>query len=561
MKILHLCLALLCTLALASCGGGGGDTGTATFGGGSGSGTGDATGGVVVPVAADLSIVLSATTVSNAGTESVTATVTAVDAARNALSGIPVTVSVDNGGVAVVSAATTDTTGKVTAAIGIGADRSNRVISVTATSGSIVRVAAFQVTGAKLLATLLPAVVAPSTAAQVQYRLVDVNSNPMVGQAVSVSGAGVTAAQGVTGSNGEYTFAYTSPAAAGNLDLTATAGGVSLVQTVVVQSGAGTIPAVPGGSVQSASVSANPSVVAINTSTTNNRAEIRALFQGSANAPIPNVRVRFDLNGDSNSVGGTISSGTNLIYSDANGVATSAYVPGSRSSPTDGLTIRACWDYTDFAAGTCPNASLRTITVASEALSVRIGTDNTIDTTGAGGLTYIKKFVILVVDSAGQAKSDVQITPSIDLLSYIKGYYEGPGAWTRRGPASPAGAGFTGPTCLNEDANRNGVLDGGEDANANGQLDPRKADVAITMVGGSKTNASGVAVLQIEYPKNIATWVNFRILVAAGGISGTEGRDQYLGLLPADAASFTSTTPPAFVTSPYGIAATCANPN
>ena len=68
------------------------------------------------------------------------------------------------------------------------------------------------------------------------------------------------------------------------------------------------------------------------------------------NKPVKNMRVRFDLAGDVNSIGGTFTTGDNVVYSDANGVATSAYVPGTRSSPTDGVTVRACWDYVDFAS-------------------------------------------------------------------------------------------------------------------------------------------------------------------------------------------------------------------
>ena len=55
-----------------------------------------------------------------------------------------------------------------------------------------------------------------------------------------------------------------------------------------------------------------------------------------------------------------LTSGTNVVYSDANGVATTAYVPGSRFSPTDGLTVRACWSANDFAGRRrCPNAERR----------------------------------------------------------------------------------------------------------------------------------------------------------------------------------------------------------
>ena len=547
---------LAAALGLAACGGGNG-AGSSPFGGG---GTG---GGGTAPVASDIALTLSATNVDNSGANVVTVVVTAVNASRVALSGVPVTIGVDNNAVVVVGASSTGENGQLTATVNIGSDRSNRIVTVTATSGALVRTAAFQVTGARLQATLLPAVVFPGNAAQVQYRLTDVNSNPMAGQAISVSGGGLTGASGTTGGNGEFVFNYSAPATPGNLDITAQAGGVTDIKTVLVQSGSSSIPPVPAGSVLSASVTANPSVIGVNTATTNNRSEIRALFLGSNNAPIRNVRVRFDLAGDVNSIGGAMSSGSNVVYSDPNGIASSAYVPGSRSSPTDGLTVRACWGYVDFASGSCPNQTMVTLTVTSEALAVTIGTDNTI-ATGAGGLTYIKRYVVLVVDASGQAKADVQLSPSIDLTSYVKGFYAVPSAWTRSSP------GFTGPTCLNEDINRNGVLEAGENDglvtsgvpdNANGMLEPRKSDVAITMVGGNRTNLSGIAILQIEYPKNVATWVDFLITIAASGVSGTEGRATWTGQLPAAASEFTAAIAPSFVVSPYGFAASCSDPN
>ena len=214
------------------------------------------------------------------------------------------------------------------------------------------------------------------------------------------------------------------------------------------------------------------------------------------------------------------------------------------------MTVRVCYSPTDFAAGTCPNSATATLTVVSDALAVTIGTNNLI-TSGAGGLTYIKQYVMLVVDASGQAKSDVLITPSIDLKTYRKGFYTGPGAWTQTVTAE----------CLNEDINRNGVLETGEDINGNGALDPRKSDVAISMVGSATTGADGTAILQIEYPQNVASWDTFEIDVSASGVTGTEGRATWRGILGVDAAALSATTPPSFVLSPYGVATSCSNPN
>ena len=533
-------------LLVAACGGDSECPSDAPFEGQQASSCSDGGGSGSTVRAADLSIALSAQTLSNgSSSNTVKATITAVDSNRNALGDIPVTVRVNNNAVATVSGTVTDDKGVVTADVGVGSDRSNRSITVTATSGGLSRSATFQVIGANLMATALPAVVAPGAAGEVQFRLVDVNANPMTGQTIVVNGVNGVDISATTDTNGSYVYNYTAPAAGGSVDIRATAGGVSTTQTVLVQSGSGSIP-VPTIAVQSASLAASPSVVAVNTSTTSNRAELRALFIGAGNAPVQNVRVRFDLAGDANNIGGSLTSGSNVVYTDANGVATTAYVPGSRFSPTDGLTVRACWSPNDFAAGTCPNATTATLTVVSDALSVSIFADSLIE---VDGQSYVKTYTVQVVDSSGSAKAGVAISKSVDLLQYFKGEWVIVGdGWSKVQRAS----------CDNEDLNRNGVLEtysngAVEDANLTGRIEPRKADVAISFVGSSSTDSEGKVQLKIRYGQNVASWLQFNILVAASGVAGTEGRATYQGVLPVLAEHISDAkVAPAFQLSPYG---------
>jgi hypothetical protein len=297
-------------------------------------------------------------------------------------------------------------------------------------------------------------------------------------------------------------------------------------------------------------VSANPSVVSTNSASTNNRTEIRALFVGPGNVAIPRVRVRFDLDGDPNNIGGAFSTGTSVIYSDASGIASTAYIPASKASPTNGVTIRACYDANDFAPSACPHQATTTITVVSDPLSVTIGSNDKVVVPPAD-LTYIRKFVILVVDASGQAKANVDLAASIDINRYWKGFYRTPGAWTRGVPPAPLTWDPAG--CINEDINRNGVLEAVEDINHSASIEPRKSDVAVSILGNGKTDASGLATLQIEYPQNVATWSQVKILVSATGVSGTEGRATWTEVLPAPASAFSQQGSPAFVFSPYGV--------
>jgi hypothetical protein len=545
-KAVSLWLVSALAVLLAACGGGGGSAGTSPFG--------DNNSGTSV---SDLSIGLSSQSVPNTGSDSVTATVTAVDGSRNAVAGVTVQFAVDNNAVATVNSGVTDASGQAVAVVGIGADRTNRIITVTASSGSLSKTASFQVTGSKIVATLVTTVAPNSANNVVRYRVSDVNSNPLVGVDVAVSAPGLPSATGVTGATGEYEFVYTAPAQSGALVITATAAGVTDINTVQVQSVDNSVPNAVG-PVSSATVDANPNTVPVNTSGGNsNQAQVRALFVGAGNKAIANVRVRFDLKGDANNIGGTFVTGNTMLYSNANGLVTSAYVPGTRSSPTDGVTIRACWDYADFAANTCPNEAIKTLTVTAEPLSVTIGTNELIEE-GTEKLTYIRNFVVMVVNSAGVAMQNVNISPVLDLTGYRKGYWQPVGGkWQKQETAS----------CTNEDINRNGILDapvGGynEDVNGNGAIDPRKADAAVSFVGSTTTNENGMVFLKLVYPKDKASWVDYRITVAATGIAGTEGVANHSGVLDVPAAAVNSTdSTPAFVVSPYGYAAVCSNPN
>lgn len=561
----------------------------------------DSTGGA--PVAADLSLELSASTLNNSGTAVVVARAVAVDSNRNAVAGIPITFRVDNSAVAVVSSPVTNDAGVVQANVTIGADRSNRIVTVTASSGTLTRSASFRVIGADLSAVFAPLVTAGTPNNQVEFRLTDVNALAMVDQPITVSSPGLPTVSGRTDFNGRFVYTYTAPTTPGQLEITATAAGDSELVAITVQApGTGAVP--PADTVPlSASVSANPSVVSVNTvGSRANQTELRALFLGPDNKPIPRIRVRFDLDGNRSNTDGTIDwLGGNFAYSDANGVARATFTPGQRSSPTDGVTIRICYSTTDFSFNpvdrnsTCPAAppvnggfAFANLTIANEALSVSVRTNELIKT-GEAGLTYIKEFVVLVVDAAGQAKPDVLITPSVDLTAYYKGVYRISGdRWTkfpsladdenyRWDAASRAWvkAGLLGGACPNEDANRNAVREAPsfvpgapapavsarqEDLNWNNELDPRKADVAIRMVGSNRTDSSGLAILQIEYGKNLGSWVDFLISVTASGIAGTESLARFAGNLPVDAEAILNIgAAPAFVLSPYGQSSVCTD--
>ena len=552
-------LSLMLIGLMSSCGGSG-DAGTSVF-----SGSGGSSG--AASSTADLLLTVSPAGLPNTAGATVTVTVTALDASRNTLTGVPVTLSADSGAVlAGVSGTSTGSAGTVTATLNSGGDPSNRLVTVTATSGAITKTAAVQISGTKINATLVPAVVAPGAAGQVQYQVVDQAGVAMANQAVQIVASGLTppSATGVTDTNGAYVYAYTAPSATGTYTVAASIGGVTNTQSVGVQP-VSTVPAVVG-TIAAASIAANPSVVAVNQSgSSTHQTSIRALFLGANNQPLQNVRAKFDLNGDANSIGGTIAAGSGTLSSDVDGVVTTQYIPGTRSSPTDGVSVRVCYGTSDsdpnFVGTACGNSKVVKLTVSGAALAVSIGTNGVII---PKPLTYVKQFVATVADSAGNPVAGATVVASLDLPTYHKGQWTLPTGATRWVKASDT-------ACSNEDSNRNGVLDSGEDVNRDGQLWPRKADVVVSLtdavtgaqVSSTTTAADGTVVLQVEYAQDHASWVDALITVAASGVSGSEGRANYLLApvpVPADVVSNTSSSP-ALQISPYGIAGTCSNPN
>ncbi|MBQ0931242.1 hypothetical protein [Ideonella alba] len=503
----------------------------------------------------DLVMALSSSAIDNSGGDEVTLTVTAVDAKRNTVAEAPVTITVDDPAAIITPAGTvTGSDGTLTAKVTIGSDKANRAFTLSATSGAITKTAAVQVTGANLSATFASAVSPGSAGNTIRYLLADANALPMTGQAISISAPGLATVVGTTDTAGAFTYTYTAPSTNTSLVVTATAGGTSNVATIQVQT-SGTVPPATG-TVDAARVTMEPRTVAVNEAgKTTNQAQVRVLFLDSSNKGIANMRVRLDLNGDANNVGGTFANGTSMLYTGSDGSVTTSYIPGTRSSPTDGLTIRACYSAQDFAQGVCSGAGVfsttTTATVTSSPVSISLGTNETIEV-GDTSLTYIKRFGVLVSDSAGAPMPGVSVSASVDLTDYRKGnYVVSGGKWVQVVTAQ----------CTNEDTDRDGALDTGEDINNSKSLEPRKADVVVSVVSGT-TDTSGRAVVKVEYQQEAASWVNMVLSVTATGVSGTEGTVAKSAWLwtPADVINNTSASPP-FQLSPYGQAAVCTNKN
>jgi hypothetical protein len=125
-------LVACAALALVSCGGSAPGAAPAVPGG--------------VTSLAMLEMTSSSPTVLAKSGETATITITAIDANRNALPDIPISLSADSG-VLTGTGTKTDAQGKMTVTFGLGADRGNRDVTITATSGAVTGIASLRVEG------------------------------------------------------------------------------------------------------------------------------------------------------------------------------------------------------------------------------------------------------------------------------------------------------------------------------------------------------------------------------------------------------------------------------
>lgn len=400
--ILRAALAAV-TVTLAACGGGSNTCvdvtgGNACSGGGGGGGT---------PVASDLVLVLSSASLPNDGSQTVSATVTALDGNRNALAGVPVTISVNQNAIATASAAVTDTSGVLSAAIGIGADSTNRTITVTATSGSLTRTASLEVrdpvlgggTGPTITLSLSNTVVTPLTPATVTLTVRSPNGLPISGVVVGLATSrGNLAVLGrtsvLTDSTGTATTtlnAVTS-GASGSDDLLATA---ALGSTVISGSTAFTVEG------------ASPTVqAAIGTTTlrpSTGPVVLSATLRNAAGAAVSGQPVTFS------ATNGRVQFGAPSVLTNSSGVATTT-VQVAPNVPTSADVIEIGSSVAGQAVGTTVPVQ---VIAESHSVSVVLSTSSITQTQPATA-------TITVVDASGVPVRDavVNFSSQYNLVSF-----------------------------------------------------------------------------------------------------------------------------------------------
>lgn len=244
MTMIQRLLAMITLLAVAACGGGGGDPGRSNFGDGD-----NGTGGDPAPTVSDLVVDLSPATIPNSGIGTVTATITALDANRNATPGAVVKITADSGAILTISGgagSVTNAEGKIVATVGIGSDRSNRDITVSATAGTVTRSAILKVVDSPVgnVPTSIEVIAAATTAGtagdgvQIRAFVKDGNNNGLPDATVSfrASSGILSSVSTVTDASGSATATFSAGADKSNRSalITVSSGAVSSSLTLPI---------------------------------------------------------------------------------------------------------------------------------------------------------------------------------------------------------------------------------------------------------------------------------------------------------------------------------------
>ncbi|MHB9096781.1 MAG: Ig-like domain-containing protein [Syntrophales bacterium] len=299
---------------------------------------------------------------------------------------------------------------------------------------------------------------------------------------------------------------------------------------------------------------ASPATIGTNSGgATTEKSLLTATVRDANDNLVKNKTVAFTIVNDASA--GSLSPASAIT--DSYGTANAYFIAGASPGGLGGVTIRAA------VMGTTPAVTTTTtLTVAKKALFIALATGNAIKA-GTAPNTYLKEYVALVTDSAGNPVVGATVVPTIIPMYYQKGFMTWGGtAWQPTVTLQPAFSTLPGiPACMNEDLithnllfDGNGVLDPGEDQNGNNRLDPGN----VASVTATTTDATGQSTVSIVYAEDYAYWVNVRLEVFTSDLKGSTTSAFVTFWLEGAASDYTSQTiAPPGNPSPFGTSASC----
>lgn len=459
------------------------------------------------------------------------------DASGAALAGRLVTVSSAAGNTLSATSAVTGLSGQTTVTLTgtrVGAD----TLSVSALGASSAVSLAVSGTQITFTTPVAQQEVAVATAQPVSM-VFTLGGVPQSGQTVqfATTRGQPTPSSAVTDALGRATTTVRSDSA-GSATLTAIAGAVSGSQNIEFVS---RVPA-------KLTLQPSPAIVGVNLSAaSSNATQLIAVVRDAADNPVKGQTVAFTAEFDPSN--GRIVPAT--ATTDSAGIASVAFVPGMNSSAPDQVRIRAA---TVPSGADAAVEGRTTLTVSSQAMTVRVGTGNTLQEVDAA--TNAMPWSAVVTDASGNPVAGALVQASLVATGFYKGsYVEGLLFWVQSVTDS----------CVSEDINDgsgsgNLRLDAGEDRNGDGLLTPGNVGAVTVTSASQRTDASGLATLRVVYPKDYGNWTEMRLRVTVTSLAGSEGTAQRSFLLPAiaDDLRISRGSPPG-QPSPFGRLPGCDN--
>ncbi|MCB1908791.1 MAG: Ig-like domain-containing protein [Rhodocyclaceae bacterium] len=332
--------------------------------------------------------------------------------------------------------------------------------------------------------------------------------------------------------------AYVKAPSAGNANLLATAtDGTTNASTTTTVSFIAVLPA-------SVSIQGTPTTVAPTGSS-----NITALVKDAEGNPVAGKTVTFSAPN-----GGGSPSPAQAITDEA-GRALTVFTADPSISGKDSVILSA------LVVGTSVSGQTE-LTVAGNAVNIVIGTDNTIS--AIEPVSFRKRFVALVGDTAGNPVPNQTVTISLNFGNFRKGFYE-----VVTG-AQPPWRQVVMDTCGPEEPNNNGIVDDAEigDIDGDGVFEPNGAAIVRPIDGASGgstvtivTDDAGASEFWVEYPRNYATWAQV-VIVATAVVAGNNSVASSTMYVPVSADELSDESiAPSPVISPFGVNAGCTDPS
>ncbi|MBU4372104.1 MAG: Ig-like domain-containing protein [Proteobacteria bacterium] len=245
---------------------------------------------------------------------------------------------------------------------------------------------------------------------------------------------------------------------------------------------------------------------------------------GTGSQPVGNAPVAFSI---FNPTGGGEKIEDPVAYTDSTGLATATFTSGSVSTGADGVRIDAQVLNSGPPVVTAPPISI-VIGGTPGSVDVHRGSEVTV----LNSTTYALPMAVLVADSDGQGVSGAKVSLSLWPTQYSSGVWYNALAYDPQNPEKVRYQPYVTGAFGNDDVNGNMRKDPTEQSDPDGALRPPNS-AAGSLQSPVTTDKSGVGYFDLVYLKGSAVWITVQVR-ATTLVLGTETSRSITFTLPAE---------------------------